>query len=152
MEVRPATPADAGAVAAIWHTGWHDGHDGNVPDELAAVRTKDTFWSRAAERVPETTVAVAGDEVAGFVIVAGDEVEQVYVSRAHRGSGVAAVLLAEAERQVDAAGHPAAWLAVATGNDRARRFTNAAAGPTPAPSTTRPPSTAARSRSRATGT
>ncbi|ONI71611.1 GNAT family N-acetyltransferase [Kribbella sp. ALI-6-A] len=122
MRVRPATPADAEAVAAIWHTGWHDGHDGNVPDELAAVRTKDTFWSRAAERVPETTVAVVGDEVAGFVIVADDEVEQVYVSRDHRGSGVAGVLLAEAERQVEAAGHPAAWLAVATGNDRARRF------------------------------
>jgi GNAT superfamily N-acetyltransferase len=122
MRVRPATAADAEAVAAIWHTGWHDGHDGNVPDELAAVRTKDTVWSRAAERVPETTVAVAGDEVAGFVIVAGDEVEQVYVSRDHRGSGVAGVLLAEAERQVEAAGHPAAWLAVATGNDRARRF------------------------------
>ncbi|WP_432941645.1 N-acetyltransferase family protein [Kribbella sp. CA-253562] len=132
MRVRPATPADAEAVAAIWHTGWHDGHDGNVPDELAAVRTKDTFWSRARERVAETTVAVVdataassetpAEVVAGFVIVAGDEVEQVYVSRDHRGSGVAGVLLAEAERQVEAAGHPAAWLAVATGNDRARRF------------------------------
>ncbi|WP_344180805.1 GNAT family N-acetyltransferase [Kribbella lupini] len=120
--LRPATPADADAVAAIWYTGWHDGHDGNVPEELTAVRTKDTFWTRAAERVAETTVATVGQAVAGFVIVSGDEVEQVYVSTDHRGSGIAGVLLTEAERQVAEAGHPAAWLAVATGNGRARRF------------------------------
>jgi ribosomal protein S18 acetylase RimI-like enzyme len=49
-------------------------------------------------------------------------VEQVYVAREHRGAGVAAALLTEAERQVKANGHDEAWLAVATGNARARRF------------------------------
>ncbi|MEV6282121.1 GNAT family N-acetyltransferase [Kribbella sp. NPDC051770] len=122
MHVRPATTEDTEAVAAIWFTGWHDGHDGNVPEELSAVRTKDTFWTRAAERTSETTVATVEQVVAGFVIVSGDEVEQVYVSSEHRGSGVAGLLLAEAERQVAQAGHPHAWLAVATGNGRARRF------------------------------
>jgi GNAT superfamily N-acetyltransferase len=122
VAVRRAEAADADAVAAIWYAGWGDGHLGHVPDELVAIRTKESFWSRAAERVDDTTVAVVGDEVAGFVMVVGDEVEQVYVSRDHRGSGVAAVLLSEAERQVKANGHPEAWLAVATGNDRARRF------------------------------
>ncbi|TDD29798.1 GNAT family N-acetyltransferase [Kribbella turkmenica] len=119
---RPAVPADAEAVAAIWYAGWGDGHLGHVPDELVAIRTKESFWTRAAERVGDTTVAVVGDEVAGFVMVVGDEVEQVYVSRDHRGSGIAGVLLAEAERQVKANGHAEAWLAVATGNARARRF------------------------------
>ena len=76
----------------------------------------------AAGRVADTTVADADGEVAGFVMVAGDEVEQVYVSAAHRGSGIAGLLLAEAERQVAAAGHPQAWLAVVPGNTRARRF------------------------------
>jgi GNAT superfamily N-acetyltransferase len=120
--VRPAEPADADAVAAIWYAGWGDGHLGHVPDELVAIRTKESFWTRAADRVADTTVAVVGEQVAGFVMVVGDEVEQVYVSRDHRGSGVAAVLLAEAERQVKANGHTEAWLAVATGNARARRF------------------------------
>jgi GNAT superfamily N-acetyltransferase len=60
--------------------------------------------------------------VAGFVMVSRDEVEQVYVSAAHRGSGVAGVLLTEAERQVRAGGHDTAWLAVVAGNARARRF------------------------------
>jgi GNAT superfamily N-acetyltransferase len=120
--VRPARPGDAAAVAAIWESGWRDGHLGNVPDALVAVRTAESFATRAAERVADTTVAEVAGEVAGFVMVAGDEVEQVYVSAAHRGSGVATVLLAEAERQVAAGGHGRAWLAVVPGNARARRF------------------------------
>ena len=120
--LRPATADDAEAIAAIWTAGWRDGHLGNVPDALVAVRTPESFRTRAAERVADTTVAVIGDEIAGFAMVAGDEVEQVYVAATHRGSGVAATLLAEAERQVGSAGHGRAWLAVAPGNARARRF------------------------------
>jgi predicted cupin superfamily sugar epimerase len=55
-------------------------------------------------------------------MVLDDEVYQVYVDEGHRGSGVAGVLLAEAERLVASGGHSRAWLAVATGNARARRF------------------------------
>jgi GNAT superfamily N-acetyltransferase len=68
------------------------------------------------------TVALVGGEIAGFVLVAGDEVEQVYVAAAHRGTGVAGALMAEAERQVCANGHSRGWLAVVAGNARARRF------------------------------
>jgi ribosomal protein S18 acetylase RimI-like enzyme len=122
VTLRPADAADVDAVASIWYAGWGDGHLGNVPDELVAVRTKESFWDRVPDRITDTTVAVVGGEVAGFVMVVADEVEQVYVSGNHRGSGVAGVLLAEAERQVKAAGYDEAWLAVATGNARARRF------------------------------
>ena len=120
--IRPATSQDAAAVAAIWRDGWRDGHLGFVPDALVAVRTDESFDTRAVNRVDDTTVAVVGQEVAGFVMVVGDEVEQVYVSSRHRGAGVADVLLAEAERQVRENGHAAAWLAVADGNARARSF------------------------------
>jgi GNAT superfamily N-acetyltransferase len=120
--VRRATAADAPVVAQIWRTGWHDGHAGVVPDELVAARTDESFDTRAAERLADTSVAVVGGAVAGFVMVVGDEVEQVYVSRAHRGSGIADLLLDSAERQVRANSYPIAWLAVATGNARARRF------------------------------
>ncbi|HEY7793485.1 MAG TPA: GNAT family N-acetyltransferase [Gaiellaceae bacterium] len=120
--IRPAGPGDAAAVAEIWHAGWRDGHLGHVPDALADVRTDESFRVRAAERVADTTVAVVDGDVAGFVMVDGDEVEQVYVSARHRGTGVADGLLREAERQVAAAGHAEAWLAVVAGNVRARRF------------------------------
>jgi GNAT superfamily N-acetyltransferase len=122
VALRPATPADSTAVGQIWYGGWRDGHLGHVSGDLVAVRTEESFGSRAAQRVGDTVVAVVGDVVAGFVMVVGDEVEQVYVSAAHRGTGVAAVLLAEAERLVAVNGHKRAWLAVVAGNARARRF------------------------------
>jgi ribosomal protein S18 acetylase RimI-like enzyme len=122
VTLRPAAPDDAPAVAAIWHLGWRDGHLGNVPDELVAARTEGSFLPRAVERVPATTVAEIAGEVAGFVTVIGDEVEQVYVSADHRGRGVADALMEAAERQLAVAGHPRAWLAVVAGNQRARRF------------------------------
>jgi ribosomal protein S18 acetylase RimI-like enzyme len=124
FRLRPARPDDAGAVARIWASGWRGGHLGHIPEALVAVRTPASFRARAAERIADTVVAVAdpGTEAAGFVMVVGDEVEQVYVATEHRGSGVAEMLLAEAERLVAAGGHRRAWLAVVAGNTRARRF------------------------------
>jgi GNAT superfamily N-acetyltransferase len=122
VTLRPAHPEDAPAVAEIWRTGWRDGHLGHVPDELLAARTDESFDVRAGERTGDTVVALVGDAVAGFVMVVGDEVEQVYVATAHRGTAVATTLLAEAERLVGSAGHERMWLAVVAGNTRARRF------------------------------
>ena len=86
------------------------------------MRTDASFDHRAVERLPETTVATIDGDVVGFTVIVDDEAEQVYVDRAARGSGIAALLLADVERQVAANGHSRAWLAVAAGNARARRF------------------------------
>jgi ribosomal protein S18 acetylase RimI-like enzyme len=122
VALRPARPGDASDIAAIWHQGWRDGHLGHVPEALLTARTEESFRQRAAQRVDGAIVACVGQVVAGFIMVTGDEVEQVYVSPAHRGTGVAAVLLAEGERLVRAGGYSCAWLAVVAGNARARRF------------------------------
>jgi GNAT superfamily N-acetyltransferase len=125
--LRPATAADVEAVAELWHRGWHDGHAGHVPEGLTAARTRAAFGERVPALLPFTTVAEVGvgeggREIAGFVMVVGDEVEQVFLAGPHRGTGLADTLLDEAERQVAAQGHDEAWLAVVTGNARARRF------------------------------
>jgi len=120
--MRPATSADAPIVGMIWHRGWRDGHEGHVSDELVSVRTEASFHLRASQRVADTTVATVDGAVAGFIMVVDDEVEQVYVAQAHRGTGVAAALLARAEEIVADNGHASAWLAVVAGNARARRF------------------------------
>jgi GNAT superfamily N-acetyltransferase len=123
--LRPATPDDVDAIAALFHEGWHDVHPGRVPDGLTERRTPAAFRDRVTRRVAETdetTVAQVDGTIAGFVMVSGDEAEQVYVDRAFRGSGVAALLLTEAERQVAAGGHDVAWLVVVRGNERAQAF------------------------------
>jgi GNAT superfamily N-acetyltransferase len=120
--IRAATSEDAAPIAEIWEAGWHDAHDGNVPEELTQARDSGSFRDRAAERIGDATVAVVDGEVAGFVMIDGDEVDQVYVSARHRGAGVADALMADADARLRAAGHTRAWLAVVAGNARARRF------------------------------
>lgn len=120
--LRPAVADDMAVVADIWHATWHLAHAGHVPDGLTAARTLEAFHARTPPRVDDTTVAEVDGRVVGFIMIAGDEVEQVFVDPDHHGTGVAAPLLAEAERQVAAGGHAEAWLAVVTGNARARRF------------------------------
>lgn len=119
---RPAGADDVEVLARIWHDGWVDGHLGHTPDALLAHRTRDSFVPRTRERIPATWVAEVDGAVVGFVVVVGDEVEQVYVDATARGTGVAALLLRRAEQLVRDGGHRTAWLAVATGNERARRF------------------------------
>ena len=123
--LRPATADDVDAIGSLFHQGWHDVHPGHVPDGLTERRTPEAFHDRVAQRVAqtgETTVAEVDGNVAGFIMVSGDEAEQVYVDRAFRGSGVAALLLTEAERQIAAGGYDVAWLVVVRGNERAQAF------------------------------
>jgi GNAT superfamily N-acetyltransferase len=120
--IRKATSGDVAAVARIWHEGWGDGHIGNVPPELIPHRTKEQFVYRTRDRVDCTWVAESDGRPVGFVVVKEDEVEQIYVDRAARGSGVAASLLRKAEDEIRAVGHRRAWLAVVAGNQRARSF------------------------------
>jgi GNAT superfamily N-acetyltransferase len=122
VTLRAARAEDARELAEIWQLGWQEGHLGLVPRELVDARTEASFRTRASERISDTTVATVDGTVVGFVMVVDDEVEQVYVSAAYRGTGVAKVLIGEAERQVRANGHRKAWLAVVAGNGRARVF------------------------------
>ena len=120
--LRRAASDDIGTVARIWHVGWMDGHLGHVPAELLPYRNEAQFVSRARMRIGDMWVAVASGETVGFVVVKGDEVEQIFVARSARGTGVAAMLLRKAEDEIRAAGHRRAWLAVVAGNQRARSF------------------------------
>lgn len=124
VTLRAATLDDTDAIAEVWHCAWADGHAGNVPDELYRYRNDARgFRDRVPQRIPWTTVALAGTaSVVGFVTVHDDELEQIFVLRAARGGGVARELLRAGEDAIAAAGHDTAWLAVAAGNARARRF------------------------------
>ena len=77
---------------------------------------------RAGERLECMWVAESHGQAMGFVVVKDREVEQIFVDRAARGTGVAAMLLRKAEAEIRSAGHRQAWLAVVAGNERARSF------------------------------
>jgi hypothetical protein len=80
VTLRRALPEDAPPIAEIWHLGWRDRHLGFVSQELIEAPHKDSFRRRAAQRVNDTTLAVVLGQIAGFVMVVDNEVEQVYVS------------------------------------------------------------------------
>nr|WP_084741825.1 GNAT family N-acetyltransferase [Cryptosporangium aurantiacum] len=119
--LRPGADTDVRTIAEIWHDGWADAHLGRVPDALLAHRTFEDLVRRVPIRLDVTTVATVDEQVVGFAVAHDDELEQLYVSTAARGSGVATALLRHAERVI-AANHRRAWLAVVDGNRRARRF------------------------------
>lgn len=120
--VRAARNDDAEDIARIWQKGWREVHLGQVPESLVTARTPSSFLDRAVALTADTTVAVVNGAVAGFVMVEGDEVQQVYVDAVYRGTAVAAQLLSAAERRIAEEGFTGAWLAVVAANQRARRF------------------------------
>src|SRR5919112_2682064 len=122
VTLRAALPQDAPTIAEIWYLGWRDGHLGHVSQQLIEARHEDSFRRRAAKRVNDTTLAVVKGQIAGFVMVVDNEVEQLYVSALHRGEGVADMLMADAERRIKDGGYSSAWLAVVAGDARAPKF------------------------------
>jgi GNAT superfamily N-acetyltransferase len=119
--LRPGVEADIDAIADIWHRGWRDGHLGHVPAALVPHRGLGDFRLRVPTQLDTMTVATIGSDLVGFIALHDDEVEQLYVDAAARGTGVAAALLAHGESVIGAT-HDRAWLAVVPGNARARRF------------------------------
>ncbi len=121
-DLRPAESADIGAIADLWHEGWHDAHAAIVPAALVAMRGQGSFDARVAARLSDTVVAVDGDALLGMYMLAGDELYQFYLAGAARGTGLAARLIADAEARLVEAGVETAWLACSVGNLRAARF------------------------------
>ena len=122
MHVRTAEAVELDRLAWIWFNGWQDAHAAIVPAELTHRRTLDSFRERLPPLLSDTRVVGAPGDPLGFAIIKADELYQLYVSAQSRGSGVAAALMADAEKRLAAAGVGTAWLACAIGNDRAARF------------------------------
>ncbi|HET8713443.1 MAG TPA: GNAT family N-acetyltransferase [Gemmatimonadales bacterium] len=122
MQVRPADPKDVDPLAAIWHEAWHETHARLVPRALTEQRTLESLRARLIAAL--TSVRVVGDVGAplGFCIAKDDELYQLFVAPAARGSGAAVALLADGEARLAANGVLTAWLACAIGNERAARF------------------------------
>ena len=122
MPLRPASASDIEPLARLWYHAWQDGHAAVAPPELLHLRTYENFRERVPALLPATTVFEEGGEIFGFCTIEADELNQLFVARPARGTGVAAKLLADGEKRLHESGVATAWLACAIGNDRAARF------------------------------
>jgi GNAT superfamily N-acetyltransferase len=120
--LRAAHESDLDRLAEIWLAGWRDAHLAIVPAALARLRTLGSFRDRLREALPRVRVALVAGTPMGFVILKPDEVYQFYVAAAARGTGVAALLMQDAEARLAEQGSATIWLSCAIGNDRAARF------------------------------
>lgn len=122
MDVRAADLDEIDPLTRLWFDGWHDAHAPIVPAELTRRRTLESFRQRMQDALAEVRVVGPPGAPLGFCMLKDDELYQLYVAAEARGSGAAALLIADAEARLAARGVATAWLACAIGNDRAARF------------------------------
>ena len=120
--IRRAEPGELPALARLWEAGWYEAHEGRLPPGLVALRTPASFRSRIAAYGDALRVAGPTGAPLGFCVAQRDEIEQLFVAPAARGTGLAARLLADGEARLRAAGVETGRIACAVGNDRALRF------------------------------
>ena len=151
-QVRPVDPSEVGLLARLWYDGWQDAHAAIVPAELARRRTLPRFEERLRAALDNVRTVGPIRAPLGFALIKGDELYQLYVSAAARGTGVASTLIADAEARLRTQGVETAWLGCAIGNSRAARFYEKSDGTSPARSwsSSRRPRAPSRSSSGAT--
>lgn len=125
MELRPAVPADALAVARIHVRAWQAGYRGLLPAAyLDGLRAEDRAARYTFDRLdgPRTTVAVVDGAIAGFSTIHGAELSALHVDPDAWGRGIGRALIARARADLAAAGVTDAHLWLLAGNTRAARF------------------------------
>ena len=122
INVRKAELSEVPEIARIWFDAWQDAHSKILPAELSRIRTLESFQLRLGDMLEIVRVVGEAGRPLGFCIVKDEELYQLFVAAQARGTGVAAALIADGERQLAANGVRTAWLACAVGNERAARF------------------------------
>jgi ribosomal protein S18 acetylase RimI-like enzyme len=122
MQVRSAEATEIDHLARLWCEVWHETHAPLSPPELTRLRTLESFRERLQAALPNIRVAGPLGGPVGFCVLKGEELDQLFVSPAAQGSGIAAALIADAEARLAESGVETAWLTCAIGNDRAARF------------------------------
>jgi GNAT superfamily N-acetyltransferase len=136
--IRPATPADARAIAEVQVRSWHRDYADIVPADALARMTvawRQERWTEILGAGGHGRTLVfdqAGVGVAGFAAVGpmrGEhaepgvgELSALYVDPAAQGAGVGTALLVRALAELRGAGHGQATLWTFRDNEGARRF------------------------------
>lgn len=119
---RQITEEDLAPLAELWWAGWHEAHAAFVPTELSEQRTLASFQARLKDF--GDTVRAIGSLAApqGFCAIQADQLYQLYVAPAARGTGIAADLLTDGECRLALGGVKRACLLCLPQNTVAARF------------------------------
>jgi ribosomal protein S18 acetylase RimI-like enzyme len=119
---RPAVAEDIEPLARLWHCCWHEAHAAITPPALVALRTPGLFATRLENLGDRLRVAGPTGAPLGLCIVRTNHLDQLYVARTARGTGLATALLHDGEARLGAMGVTDAVLDCAAQNHRAAHF------------------------------
>jgi len=122
MEPRPAKHADLPALAQLWHDAWHEAHTAHLPEDFTSQRTVHSFQTRLSDAGDALRMIGTATTALGLCIINEDEIDAIFVAPDARGTGVAAILLADGEARLKASGIQNAHLICLIQNLRAARF------------------------------
>jgi ribosomal protein S18 acetylase RimI-like enzyme len=140
MEIRPATPDDAAAIAAVGRETWHDTYDGIMGREAVEERVAEwydpgTVRGYFADEAFRAYVAETADGVVGYAYsrrgqdVNADDpgtgvwhLPAVYVHPDAQGDGIGAALVGRVEADARDADAGVVRLVVLAANEAARGF------------------------------
>jgi GNAT superfamily N-acetyltransferase len=121
--IRPATPADAPAIAAAQARAWRHAYADIVePERMPTAQQQAPRFAEYIRAGGEVLVFDQNGRVAGFAALSGGELQAIYVDPPAQGAGVGSALLRAAEDALRAAGHEEAFLWTFEANGLARAF------------------------------
>ncbi len=109
-------------VARLWHNAWHETQAPHVPASLIALRSGPDFLRRLEDMGEHARTIGSPDAPLGLCAIDGNHMDQLFVAPTARGTEAAALLLADAEDRLRAAGTITAHLDCLEENAPAIRF------------------------------
>jgi GNAT superfamily N-acetyltransferase len=121
--IRPATPADADAIAAVQARAWRHAYADIVePEHMPEPEQTAPRFADAIAAAGGVFVWDQDGRVVGFAALDGNELVAIYVDPHAQGAGVGSALLDAAIEALRAAGHAEALLWTFEANGLARAF------------------------------
>ena len=116
IDIRPATPDDAGAISAVHESAWRHAYAGIIPHKSlgAMINRRDgAWWTRAIRRGTSILVIDFAGTIAGYVtyglnraraLPQDGEIYELYLLPEYQGIGLGSRLFDAARRELSAHG------------------------------------------------